>query len=272
MAVIRIVALLTLMFGVWCQAATAEPASGRTGLQGILARKKLVVALLDTDYPPLFTTRKDGRLTGHSIDLVRHLAKELGVQAEFVRRARSFDGIIDIVSRGGADVGLGTSLTLARAKKVLFSQPYLTLNMALLFNRRRLIEAGITSQVSDLTELRQTTGKIGLLMDSAHKDYAQTTFPRAEIKAYRSLSALITAVRQGEILAAVRNDLTARLYLRRHPASVLQLQLFIDDNSKDYVAFAVHPDNVHLLFWLNTYLSLKKVNHTTGELVEYDDR
>ncbi|MEE8291334.1 MAG: transporter substrate-binding domain-containing protein, partial [Candidatus Tectomicrobia bacterium] len=88
-----------------------------------------MVALVDTDYPPLFITSKTGDLKGSDISLVRDMARELGVQVEFVRKTRSFNEIIDIVSRGEADIGLATSLTLSRAKKVLFTHPYLTLKI-----------------------------------------------------------------------------------------------------------------------------------------------
>lgn len=263
-----LIALFALILAAWGPITTPDGKAVRSDLQRLIARKKIVVALIDTDYPPLFTTDQNGQLVGHDIDLVRQLAEALGVQAEFVRRARSFDGVIDIVSRGEADIGLGTSLTLERTKKVLFSQPYMTLNMALLLNRRRLIDEGIMSELTDLGALRHTTQKIGLLIGSAYKDYARQTFPKAELREYPSLSTLIAAVNNGELLAAVRNDLTARIYLHRHPATILHLQLFIDPSSKDYVAFSVRPNNPHLLFWLNAYLMLNNVNRTSSALVE----
>lgn len=267
-AVVRLVALLTLTLVVWSQPVAPASEATLTLLRQLLDNKKLLVAMIDTDYPPLFTTRQNGQLAGHDIELARQLAKELGVQVEFVRQSRSFDAVIDVISRGEADIGLGTSITLARAKKVLFSHPYLTLNMALLLNRRRLIEEGIISELSELAQLRHTTAKIGLLVGSSYKDYARKTFPQAELQEYPSLSSLLRSVRQGDILAAVRNDLTARLYLHSHPATILQLQLFVDERNKDYVAFSVHPSNAHLLFWLNTYLTLKGVSRTTQELLD----
>ncbi len=237
-------------------------------LQRIFARNKLVVALLHDDYPPLFTTSATGRLSGSAIALVEHLAQELGVEVEFIRQAKSFNGIIELVSQGKADIGLGTSLTLSRAKQVLFSKPYMTLNMALLLNRKRLLEAGIHAELSDLKQLRHTSQQIGLLAGSAYREYARRSFPNAEFREFATLPELLAATEKGELLAAVRNDLTARLYLRRHPASIVRLQLFVDRTAKDYLAFSVRPDSPHLLFWINSYLFIYQIDLDASDVVE----
>jgi ABC-type amino acid transport substrate-binding protein len=216
----------------------------------------------------LFVTSKTGDLKGSDISLVRDMARELGVQVEFVRKTHSFDEIIDIVSRGEADIGLATSLTLSRAKKVLFTHPYLTLKIGLLLNRLKLIEHGITSELKELAELRHTTQPIGVLTGSAYAVYARNHFPQATVKEYPSLRELRTAVEKGEVLAAIRNDLTAKLYLHRHPEAILRLQLFVDQSTKDHVAFPVRRDSPHLLAWLNSYLLIKDVHWNASDLVE----
>ena len=257
---------LTLLSG-W-RLTVAEPPHPVWGLQRILAQKKLVVALVDTDYPPLFITSKTGRLQGSDISLVQDMARELGVKVEFVRKTHSFNEIIDIVSRGEADIGLATSITLLRAQKVQFTQPYLTLKIALLLNRLKLIEHGLASELKALAELRHTTQPIGVLTGSSYAVYARKHFPQATVKEYPLLPELLAAVQRGDLLAAVRNDLTAKLYLHRHPEAILRLQLFVDQNTQDYVAFPVHRDRPHLLTWLNAYLLLKNVQWNSSDLVE----
>ncbi len=238
-------------------------------LQRLFARNKLVVAILNYDYPPLFTTSETGQLSGSDISLVENLARELGVAVAFDRQAKSFDEIIDRVSQGKADLGLATTLTLSRAKHVLFSKPYMTLNIALLLNRVKLLEAGIRSKLKDIQQLRHTSQKIGLLAGSAYLDYARQSFPKAELKEYATLPELLAATEQGELLAAVRNDLTAQLYLHRHPASIVRLQLFVDRAAKDYVAFSIRPDSPHLLSWINTYLFVHQINLDDRDVMKH---
>ncbi|PON13324.1 hypothetical protein C2W62_34935 [Candidatus Entotheonella serta] len=70
------------------------------------------------------------------------------------------------------------------------------------------------------------------------------------------------------MLAAVRNDLTAKRYLRRHPEAILRLQLFVDQSTKDHLAFPVRWDRPHLLAWLNAYLLIKEVHWDSNELMD----
>lgn len=259
---------LALIMVMGCRITAAGQSHADSDLQHILAQKKLVVALVEIDYPPLFVTSKTGQLEGSDISLVRDIARELGVQVEFVRKTRSFNEIIDIVSRGEADIGLATSITLSRAQKVRFTQPYLTLKIALFLNRLKLIEHGLASELKALAELRYTTQPIGVLTGSAYIPYVRQHFPQATLKEYPSLPELLDAVQRGDLLAAVRNDLTATLYLHRNPEAILQMQLFVDESTQDYVAFPVHRDRPQLLAWLNAYLLLKDVRWTSSVVVE----
>ena len=250
--------LLWLLLAGW-RFTFADQTPPVSDIEPILAQRKLVVALVNIDYPPLVVTRQNGELNGAAISLARDIARELGVQVAFVRTTPSFNDIIDMVNRGEADIGLVTSITLSRAKKVLFTQPYMALNMALLLNRLRLIEEGLTSELKTLAELRHTTQTIGVLTGSAYVTYARQHFPQAILKEYASLPELITAVQRGDLLAAVRNDLTANLYLNQHPEAILRLQLFVDHKTKDYLAFPVRRNRPHLLAWLNAYLLIKNL-------------
>ena len=135
-----------------------------------------------------------------------------------------------------------------------FTQPYLTLKIALFINRLKLIEHGLTTELKELAELRHTTQPIGVLTGSVYTVYARKHFPQATVKEYLSLPELLAAVQRGDVLAAVRNDLTATFYLHRNPEVILRLQLFVDQSTRDYVAFPVHRDRPHLLAWLNAYL------------------
>ncbi len=261
---------LTLILLSWTHLSVAQQPHLVSDIHRIIAQQKLVVALIDTDYPPLFVTGKTSHLKGSAIALVRDIARELGVRVEFVRKTHSFNDIIDIVSRGEADIGLATSITLPRAKKVRFTRPYMTLRIALLLNRLKLIEHGLTSELKALVDLRHTTQPIGILTGSAYAAYARKHFPKATLREYASLTKLLEAVQRGDLLAAVRNDLTATRYLRQRPEAVLRLQLFVDQNSVDYLAFPVRWDQSHLLAWLNTYLLIKDTHWNATDLLKPD--
>lgn len=78
------------------------------------------------DYRP-FTHRdpKTGDYTGIDIDMARDLAKSLDAKPAYT--ATTWAKLVDDLAAGRCDIGMGgVSVTLARARKAYFSEPYLT--------------------------------------------------------------------------------------------------------------------------------------------------
>ena len=91
----------------------------------IVNRGELVVAILAQDTPP-FVYEKEGDLRGVDIDLVREIGKQLKVPVRFDRTAKTYDGVVELVANGQADMAVSKlARTLKRAQTVLFSEPYM---------------------------------------------------------------------------------------------------------------------------------------------------
>ena len=71
----------------------------------IAQRGVLVVAMLKTDSPPFFYQR-GADLAGIDVDMAHEIGRELNVPVRFDRSAGSFNEVVDIVSRGEADLGI----------------------------------------------------------------------------------------------------------------------------------------------------------------------
>ena len=85
---------------------------------------------------PAFHWRSESSFAGPEIDLAKQIARALGVRIEFLDRAPSFDAVVDDVAQGRADIGISKlSQTYYRLIRVRFSEPYITLSHALLFER-----------------------------------------------------------------------------------------------------------------------------------------
>ena len=94
------------------------------GIRSIKERGTLVVAVADLERYPFFYLDQDGALVGADIDLARAIGQALGVAVEFNRSVATFDGVVDLVARGEADVAISKlSVTLDRALRVRFSNP-----------------------------------------------------------------------------------------------------------------------------------------------------
>ncbi|GAB6174409.1 amino acid ABC transporter substrate-binding protein [Paradesulfitobacterium aromaticivorans] len=225
-------------------------------IAAIKTRGKLIVALYREDRPPFFYKDQTGRLTGIDVSLATDIARWLGVKAEFLRSSDSFDGVIDQVAAGQADVAVSKlSVTLNRAQRVSFTCPYVVFQQALLVNRLKL--AALQSQHPDKDPLQLilgTTDNIAVRTATSYVDYARQTFPDAGIIQVDGADGIMQAANQGEVLAAYYDDNELKSYLHKHPDAAINLQLFVLTDRRDPIAIAVAPDNGHLLQWLNLYL------------------
>ena len=219
----------------------------------IVNRGELVVALVATDTPPFFYV-KNNELVGLEIDLAKDLAKELKVNVRFDRSAQTFNEVVDIVSRQDADLGISKlSSTLARAQKVHFSSPYLTLSQGFILNRVRFAEYARDRTLP--VAIRQFKGSIGVIAKSAWTDYGKRYFPNAEVREYASWGDVLKAVEKGEVMAAYRDEFEVKRVLRADPTASLTLRTVTFKDLDDPLAIAVGISDATLLEFVNLYLN-----------------
>lgn len=231
-------------------------------IRDILSRGKLRIGLKVEDSYPFFYTDEEGILRGSDVELANDIAFKLGVKPEYIRTAASFDEVIDQVSSGDVDVGISKlSITLERAKRVLFSDAYLHFKQALLINRLELAELGQNGEYPDvLTLLQQHGTQIGIVRGTSYVGFTRELFPMQEQTAYNNTSELFDHVRQGEVIAAVYDAFEISRYLNQHPAYSLDLQYVQLEDQDDDIAIAVDPRSIHLYQWINTYLHMQEKN------------
>lgn len=242
------------------QAATSyseEELSGYADeMRELLARGKLRVAMYREDRYPFFYVDSQGELKGTDVDLASGLAAGLGIQVEFIRTAASFDEVIGQVFRGEADIGVSKlSMTMERAKRVLFSHAYLNLKQALLIHRMQLAALGKSEAGDDpLSVLQQRAQRIGIVKGTSYAGFAKDLFPQQQQLSYASSAELFQAVQSEEVEAAVYDAFEISRYLYNHPSSSIQLQFVELEDQDDEIAVAVAPAQYHLLQWINVYL------------------
>jgi ABC-type amino acid transport substrate-binding protein len=248
----RFLLTLTLACGVALAAAQPSPVPP-ADIARILARGTLVVAMRSVDTPPFFYVR-DGQLQGFEVDMARALARELGVALRVDRSPASFNDVVDAVARGQADLGLSKlSRTLARARTVRFSDPYLSLRHALLLHRESLARLARGRPVPQV--LRNFEGSIGVIAKSSFADFARRHFPRATVREFATWEAVVQAVSRGDVMAAYRDEFEIKGVLRSDPAAALALRTVTLDDLDDTLAMVVHPADVHWLAFVNQFLA-----------------
>jgi ABC-type amino acid transport substrate-binding protein len=236
-------------------------------IQRIMARGKLIVAILSQENSPFFMTDSTQNLTGLDVKLAQSLAEQLGVKLEFNRTAKTFDTVVQTVYDLKADLAISKlSRTLRRAKSVRFSQPYLKMRQGLLVNRLQM-----TQQMNGRTiteAIRDLHGKIGVIHDSSYVGFTRIKFPQAEVVEFPSWSDAIAAVIRGDVLATYRDELEVKKVVLSQPDTALTLQTIALTDTEDSIAIALPWDSQHLLAFVNQYLEISKINYSADSLLQ----
>ncbi|MGE8203555.1 transporter substrate-binding domain-containing protein [Heyndrickxia sp. NPDC080065] len=83
----------------------------------------ITVATAGTLYPASFHESKTDKLTGFEVEVVREMAKRMGLKVNFVEMA--FDGMLASINSGKVDVAANDiAITNERKEKFAFSTPY----------------------------------------------------------------------------------------------------------------------------------------------------
>lgn len=254
-------ALVPMLFA----AAPAMAGKDSPDLDGVLARKSINVAMLQADFPPMLATGPDGEPTGFDADLASEIAQALGVKAVILRRAQTFDAVVDMVASGEADIGISNlSVTPERAMKVYFSRPYLHQRYALLINRMELIK----ENENNLLDPQTTSGPIAVVEGEAGVAFAAKLFPKARLLVCKTSDERYAAALDGKALAAFTTLFELKLFLGEKSARALHLKSQLLEKPVDAVAVAVRPDAPRLRYWLDVFLSAKEIDLTDADMLK----
>lgn len=243
--------IATVLFCLVCQSfALAAPTPDTQPdyapqLAPLFEKGYLRVAMYQRDTPPFYFTDESGKLTGIDVELIKGFAQQLGLRVEFDRSAKTIIGAINMVDDGHADLAIcKLSITMGRAKRVLFTQPYIKLRKALLVNRVLLQQQ--RNGRSKQETIMSLQGTIGVLGNTAYTKYAKQRFKQAEIREYPSWKEAVDAVRKQEIIAAFRDEAEIKKVILDNKDDAVKLLTVVLDEDYDPKGIAL-PDHAFYL-------------------------
>jgi polar amino acid transport system substrate-binding protein len=232
----------------------------------ILNRGELVIAILHMDNPPFFSD-SNGVLSGTDVDLAQLIGKELGVPVRFERSAVTYDGVVALVAKGQADLGIGRlARTLKRAQSVHFSSSYMRLGHALLINRVRFAEIAGDKPLPQI--VRGFGGKIGVISNSAWEEFGRRNFPMAKIIPYPTWSETVAAVKRGEVVAAYRDELEVQAIVRSDPTLALTLRTVTFNDIESSLSMMVGISDATLLSFVNEVIAQRTEKPTVSSVLK----
>jgi len=218
----------------------------------VLERNKLRVGF--STFVPWAMKDKNGDFIGFEIDVMKELAKDLGVEIEFV--PTTWSGIIPALLSNKFDVIIGgMTVTTQRNLKVNFSEAYDYTGIGILGSLKK---GGDIKTLEDVNKKGVTVvARIGSTPAAAAKKY----FPKADVRLFEKETQCVQELMTGR--AAV---MLASAPLPAFKAYEFPNKLFVPVKgtfTKEPIAFAIRKGDPDTLNVLNNWIRIK---HDSGWL------
>lgn len=219
-------------------------------LDDVKARGKIIIGT-DATYPPMEFHDEKGEIVGFDIDLGRAIAKELGVEAEFIDTA--WDGIFPALDAKKFDIIMSsTSITEERLKSKAMSDPYYVTSQAIAVKKGNQSIKGPEDLV----------GKVVAVQIGTTGDLAVSEIKGVEVKRFDTIDKAYMEVMNGRADAVV-NDLSEVSYRMKILPDMEIVATFREGEEKYGVT--LRKDDAELLEAINQ--ALKKLKDSG----EYDE-
>ena len=235
------------------------------------AEKPLIVAS-DATWPPIEMLDENKNVVGYSIDYLKAVAKEAGLNVEF--RNTAWDGIFAALESRQADI-IASSVTITdkRKKAMGFSDPYCEIRQAV-----------VVPANSDLKSLKELDGikaeqtKVGEELDGK-KVGGQIgttglveTLPKAKskaiVKTYDEVGLALEDLAKGNIEAVICDDPVAKFYANKKQEYTGKLKVAFITEDVEYYGFAVRKSDTDLVKKLNEGIKAVKEKGIDKQVVE----
>jgi len=232
----------------------AQPAHAESTLDKILKAKKIRVAI-DVGNPPFGILNKDNEPDGSDVAVARQMAKDMGVELEFVQVPST--GRIPSLLAGRADVTIASiSVTSDRAKAVMYCNP----NGAL-----QIVIFGPQS-----TAIKTPADLVGKRIGITRATLEEATVPKmapqgTDIVWFDEIGATIQALLSGQVDAAGMSGFAAKSVADRNPDKHLEAKFTV---ATAYYAAAVRPGDWDLLHWIDTWVFPHKQDGFFNQIYE----
>jgi polar amino acid transport system substrate-binding protein len=232
----------------------------------VIARGIIRVAITKFDLPAFHWRKSDGELAGPEIDLARVIGRLLKVGVEFIDDCPTFDAVIEAVASGRADIGISKlSQTPHRVLRVRFSNPYLTLRQAFLFDR---VFIGVQAAGHPPeTALRKFSGTIGVIARSEYVDFARRNFRDAQISELQSWEDSVESLVNSRVDAIYRDELEVRRILKKNPALHVRFGSVAFTDQKSFLSIAICETCARLQEFINYQIAENRVPFTLPGLL-----
>jgi len=235
------IALIVLLT---CSLFFTESLANDEALDKILKSGSVKIGL-QLSVPPLKFRDKNNEPAGLCVDFAKAFARDLGVEAEYV--FVDLPAVIPSLLTGRIDIIFNDmSITLERAKKVLFTDPWMTSGSYMVVKKDSVL------MTKDDVTAQQKNLRLSAGIGTNHAKTIAKVFPDAELVLYDHHTEQREAFKQGRDDVLVNEEVLQKELVS---SSNGELRMISTPLAKDSVAFFVGPYEYHLLTWTNLWLA-----------------
>ena len=165
---------------------------------------------LSGNQPPLNMTNRQGEVIGLDVDLVKALARSMGIDVRLV--ITPFADLLPALERGDVDVVIsGLTITPERNARVAFAGPYLISGKSL------LTKSEVLANAEDMEALNDSSRKYAALAGSTSEEFVKELLPNAELRTTPDYDTAVKLVIDDEVDALIADFPICALSVMRYP-------------------------------------------------------
>lgn len=211
----------------------------------VTIRRKGVLNVGFATFVPWAMRDKDGNYFGFEIDVAKKLAEDLGVELKLMP-AGSSALIGDLMSKRFDILITGMYPTPQRALLVNFSEPYSKSKVELIASRDKMRGKG------DEEDYNDEDVTIGVVSGTVYDELAKARFPKAKIQYFDDEAAMMEAVGEGKINAAMASTPGPEFAMKHGGARIFRP--LADPMQTMDESFVIRKGDVDFLNYLNTWI------------------
>ena len=223
-------------------------AQNKSKLTQILERGTLRVGTTGDFNPMSIKDTATNTLTGFDVDAMTELAKDMGVKIEFV--PAEWATLVNGIVADRYDIFSGASLSMARAKTVAFSSPYIYAGTVPLVSKKT------GSKITNWSGIDNANITVAVAMGTVFEQQAKAHFPKAKVRAIEKPATGYQEVLAGRAQVTITSNVEAATLTKTYP----DLQVVGSSNemrNRRPFAYPMPQGDDVWLTYVNNWISLK---------------
>lgn len=232
-------------------------AQTKSKLTQILERGTLRVGTTGDFNPMSIKDTATNTLTGFDIEAMTQLATDMGVKIEFV--SAEWATLVNGIVSDRFDIFSGASLSMARAKTVAFSAPYLFAGTVPMSSKKG------PGKFANWESINNPNVTVAVLLGTVFEQQARAHFPKAKIRAVEKPATGYQEVLAGRAQVTITSNVEAATLMKTYPDLQTVGNSSEMRNKRPFAYPMPQGDEVWLTF-VNNWISLKEAEGFFGTL------